>query len=123
MYIVFGLLLSVVPAYAASATPSVPEFFTSLVPFALMGVVMYMLIIRPQSKKAKAHQDMLAALRRGDRVLTAGGILGTVTKIDNDFEAHIEIADGVVVRVAKATITQVLAKPEPMTVVEKSKKK
>ena len=76
--------------------------------------IMYFLLIRPQQKKLKAHQALVAALRRGDMVVTAGGILGKVTKVKDDgTEVEVEIATGVNVRVLKSTITTVLSKTEP----------
>lgn len=85
----------------------------SLLPLVLIFVVFYFLLIRPQQKKMKAHKTLVEGLRRGDRVVTAGGLLGTVTKIVNDTEAQLEIADGVRVRVMRHTIQDVIAKPEP----------
>lgn len=76
--------------------------------------VFYFLMIRPQQKKTRAHQEVLKELRRGDRVVTAGGLLGTVDKIINDGEISLEIADNVKVRVVKATVTEVLAKTQPV---------
>ena len=100
-------------AYAEGVTNISPELMNyGMIP--LVFLVMYLLVIRPQNKKAKLHQQMLTALRRNDQVLTAGGIIGTVHKIENDQEVQVEIADGVRVRIAKATITQVLAKTEPL---------
>lgn len=86
-----------------------------VVPIVLMFVVFYFLLIRPQQKKARSHQEMLKELRRGDRVVTAGGIMGTVDKLVNDAEVSLEIADNVKVRVVKSTITEVLAKTQPVT--------
>ncbi len=82
---------------------------------ALLGAVFYFFLIRPQQKKARAHQEVLKELRRGDRVVTAGGLLGTVDKIINDGEISLEIADNVKVRVVKATVTEVVSKPHPVT--------
>ena len=84
-------------------------------PFILaLFAIMYFLLIRPQQKKLKAHQALVAALRRGDMVVTAGGILGKVTKVKDDgTEVEVEIATGVNVRVLKSTITTVLSKTEP----------
>jgi preprotein translocase subunit YajC len=101
------------PAYAQMPSFISPELM-NFVPIILIFLLMYFLILRPQSKKAKQHRDMLEAIRRGDRVLTAGGIIGTVSKIENDQEIQVEIAENVRVRIAKATITQVLAKTEPL---------
>ncbi len=83
------------------------------VPLILIFAIMYFLLIRPQQKKAKEHQAMVDALRRGDQVVTQGGIIGKVSKVKEDGEIEVEIADGVRVRVVKATIAQVLNKTEP----------
>jgi preprotein translocase subunit YajC len=84
-------------------------------PFILaLFAIMYFLLIRPQQKKLKDHQAMVSALRRGDMVVTAGGILGKVTKVKDDGnEVEVEIATGVNVRVLKSTITTVISKTEP----------
>ena len=81
---------------------------------ALIFVVFYFFMIRPQQQKQKEQKTMLEALRRGDRVVTAGGIIGTVAKVDDRQEVQVEIADNVRVRVVRSTITTVLAKPEPV---------
>jgi preprotein translocase subunit YajC len=85
----------------------------SLLPLVLIFVVFYFLLIRPQQKKQKQHREMLAAVRRGDRVVTAGGIIGQVVRVVNDSELIIEIADGVRVRLVRAMVSDVLAKTEP----------
>ena len=82
-------------------------------PLVLIFVVFYFLLIRPQQRKAKDHKTMLDALRRGDRVVTGGGIIGTVARVDNPEEVTVDIADGVRVRVVRSTISSVLAKPDP----------
>jgi preprotein translocase subunit YajC len=82
-------------------------------PLVLIFVVFYFLLIRPQQRKAKDHKAMLDALRRGDRVVTGGGIIGTVARVDNPEEVTVDIADGVRVRVLRSTISSVLAKPDP----------
>ena len=84
-------------------------------PFILaLFAIMYFLLIRPQQKKLKDHQALISALRRGDMVVTAGGILGKVTKVKDDGnEVEVEIATGVNVRVLKSTITSVISKTEP----------
>jgi preprotein translocase subunit YajC len=103
------------PAYAQAAGGGAPAGFdlVSLLPLVLIFVVFYFLMIRPQQKKMKQHREMIAAIRRGDRVLTAGGIIGTVTKVLGESELQVEIAEGVRVKVARATISEVLAKTEP----------
>lgn len=86
----------------------------AMIPLVLIFAVFYFLLIRPQQKKAKAHREMLSAVRRGDRVVTGGGIYGTVTKVVNDNEVVVQIADAVKVRVARGMISEVLSKTEPV---------
>lgn len=83
------------------------------VPLILIFVIMYFLLIRPQQKKMKEHQALVAGLRRGDQVVTQGGLIGKVSKVKDDAEIEVEIAEGVKVRVVRQTITQVLSKTEP----------
>jgi preprotein translocase subunit YajC len=85
-----------------------------ILPFVLIFVVFYFLMIRPQQKKMKAHREMVAGLRRGDRVLIQGGIFGQVYKVISDTEVSVEIAEGVRVRVLKSAVGEVLAKTEPV---------
>ena len=82
-------------------------------PLILIFGIMYMLLIRPQQKKMKEHKSMIEALRRGDQVITQGGLIGKVAKVKEDGEVEVEIADGVKVRVVRSTIAQVLNKTEP----------
>ena len=82
-------------------------------PLILIFGIMYFLLIRPQQKKVKQHQAMVEALRRGDKVVTQGGIIGEVVKVKDGGEIEVEIAEGVKVRVVKSTIAQVLSKTEP----------
>ena len=82
-------------------------------PLILIFAIMYFLLIRPQQKKVKEHQSMVDALRRGDQVVTQGGLIGKVTNVKEDGELQVEIAEGVKVRVVKSTIAQVLNKTEP----------
>ena len=90
------------------------EGIASLVPLILVFAIMYFLIIRPQQRKLKDHQAMVAALRRGDQVVTSGGIVGRVTKVkDTENEVEVEIAPGVNVRVVRSTIQTVVSKTEP----------
>jgi preprotein translocase subunit YajC len=92
-------------------------------PLVLIFVVFYFLLIRPQQRKAKDHKTMLDALRRGDRVVTGGGIIGTVARVDNPEEVTVDIADGVRVRVLRSTISSVLAKPDPAAAREAAKQR
>ncbi len=98
------------PAYAQGIGES--GVLESLLPLVLIFVVFYFLLIRPQQKKQKQHREMLEALRRGDRVVTAGGIIGQITKVNSETELTLEISEGVRVKVARAMISDVLAKTE-----------
>jgi preprotein translocase subunit YajC len=104
------------PAYAQAAGAPVagPEaIIMQILPLVMILVVFYFLLIRPQQQRLKQHQALLGGLRRGDSVVTQGGILGKVTKVGDD-EVTVEIAPNVAVRVVKSTITQVVGKPEPV---------
>jgi preprotein translocase subunit YajC len=101
------------PAYAQAFGDSANQL-VQIAPFALILVVFYFFLIRPQQQKAKEHKTMLTALRRGDRVVTGGGIIGTIAKVVSDDEVLVEIADGLRVRVVRSTITGVTAKTEPV---------
>ena len=92
-------------------------------PLVLIFVVFYFLLIRPQQRKAKDHKTMLDALRRGDRVVTGGGIIATVARVENPEEVTVDIADGVRVRVLRSTISSVLAKPDPAAAREAAKQR
>jgi preprotein translocase subunit YajC len=92
-------------------------------PLVLIFVVFYFLLIRPQQRKAKDHKTMLDALRRGDRVVTGGGIIGTVARVENPEEVTVDIAEGVRVRVLRSTISSVLAKPDPAAAREAAKQR
>lgn len=84
-----------------------------LVPMILVFGIMYFLMIRPQQKKAKEHRAMIDAIRRGDQVVTSGGLIGKISKVKEGGEVEVEIAEGVKVRVVQATISQVISKTEP----------
>ena len=100
------------PAYAQFAGEG-GSSLVSLLPLVLIFVVFYFLLIRPQQKKMKAHRMLVEAVRRGDRVVTAGGLIGTVSKVISDTELQVEVADGVRVRVVRSTISDVISKTEP----------
>ena len=101
------------PAYAQSAGGG-GSGFEALLPLVLIFVVFYFLLIRPQQKKMKQHKEMLGAVRRGDKVVTGGGIIGTVTRVVDDNELSVEIAKGVRVKVQRGTISGIIAKTEPV---------
>ena len=86
----------------------------SLLPFILIFVIMYFLILRPQQKRVKSHQEMVKNVRRGDTVITNGGLVGRVTKVSDDEHIEIEIADGVRIRQMRQMLTEVRAKGEPV---------
>ena len=91
------------------------EAFAQFIPLILIFAIMYFLLIRPQQKKLKEHQAMVAALRRGDQVVTQGGLIGKVVKVkeDGSNEIEVEIAENVKVRVVKTTVAQVLSTTVP----------
>lgn len=102
----------ITPAYAQSASGS-GDFLIQILPFLLIFVIMYFLIIRPQQRRLKDHKEMVASLRRGDTVVTGGGLVGKVTKVDDD-ELQVEIAQGMRVKVIRSTITEVRSKSQPV---------
>ena len=108
----------VTAAYAqtAGAAGGAGSAVASFLPLILIFGIMYILLIRPQQKKMKDLKAMVEAVRRGDQVLTAGGIIGKVVKVGDDNVLEIEIAEGVKVKVVKHTITQVMSKTEPASV-------
>ena len=106
------------PSYLMmQAAPAGPDGFTQflvgLAPWLLIFIVFYMLMIRPQTRRMKEHQSTLAAIKKGDDVITGGGIRGRVTKVADD-EVEVEIANGVRVRVVKSTITAVVTRGAPV---------
>jgi len=104
--------LSAFAVTAAAAQPGGASLLIQLLPFVLIFVVFYFLLIRPQQQKMKQHREMIENLRRGDEVVTQGGMIGKVTRLA-DGEATVEIADGVRVKVVKGTIIEVRARTEP----------
>ena len=107
----------VTPAYAqaAGAAQGGPmDILMSVVPFVFILVIMWVMIIRPQRQRQKAHEEMIKNLRRGDIVVTAGGIVGKVSKVATDAEIEVEIADGIKVKVVRGTIGEVRSKGEPI---------
>ena len=105
----------VTPAFAqtAGAAPGAGAAIAQFLPIVLIFVIFYFLLIRPQQKKMKEHRAMVEALRRGDQVITSGGIVAKVSKVQDDGMVEVEIADGVRVKVVKHAITTVLNKTEP----------
>src|SRR6516165_66182 len=103
----------ITPAYAQGVGGSSPELLYQLLPFALIFVIMYFFILRPQQKRAKEHQEMVKNVRRGDTIITSGGLVGKVTKVVDDDQVEMEIADGVRVRQLKSMLSDVRVKGEP----------
>lgn len=97
----------------AQAAPGAFDYLNSLlIPTVLIVGIMYFLMIRPQQRRLKEHQALIAAIRRGDTVVTAGGIIGKVTKVE-DQELQLEVADGVRIKVLRSTVSEVRGKGEP----------
>ena len=104
------MMMQAAPAGQSDGTAGIRM---GIVPWLLIFVIFYILMIRPQQRRVKQHQNAIAAVKKGDEVITGGGIRGRVTKVSED-EAEVEIAQGVKIRVVKSTISQVLtanAKP------------
>ena len=101
------------PAYAQSSFGS-PEMFSQLLLFGPILVIMYFLLIRPQQKRAKQHAEMVKNVRKGDTVVTSGGLVGRVTKVVDDDQIEVELAEGVRVRQMRSMVTDVRAKGEPV---------
>jgi preprotein translocase subunit YajC len=106
----------ITPAYAQSlfGGDGGSSTLVQMAPLALIFVVFYFFLIRPQQQKAKDQKAMLAAIRRGDRVVTGGGFIGTVAKVVGDDELLVELAEGVRVRAVRSTVVSVLARSEPV---------
>ena len=90
------------------------DMITSLLPFILIFVIMYFLILRPQQKRVKQHAELVKNVRKGDTVITSGGLVGRVTKVVDDDQVEIEVADGVRVRQMRSMVSEVRAKGEPV---------
>jgi preprotein translocase subunit YajC len=105
----------ITPAFAQGAPAGGADMFLQLVPFVLIFVIMWFLIIRPQQRRAKQHQEMLKNVRRGDTVVTTGGIVGKVVRVTDDgADIDVEIADGVRVKVVRSMLADVRTKGEPV---------
>ncbi len=105
----------ITPAFAQAAAPApgAGDIFTMLVPMALIMVVFYFLLIRPQQKRLKEHQAMIAGVRRGDTIVTTGGLVGKVARVTDDAEILLDIAENVQVKVVKGAISDVRVKGAP----------
>ena len=105
----------ITPAFAqATGAGGGADMLIQLVPFLLIFVIMWFLIIRPQQKRVKSHQEMIKNVRRGDTIVTSGGLVAKVSKVVDDGEIEAEIADGVRVRIVRGMIQDVRSKTEPV---------
>jgi len=105
----------ITPAYAqALGGGSTSDLIMQMAPFGAILIIMYFLILRPQQRRAKEHQDLIKNVRRGDTVVTTGGLVGKVSKTLDDNEVEIEIAPNVRVRQVRSLISEVRAKGEPV---------
>jgi preprotein translocase subunit YajC len=105
----------ITPAFAQGAPAAGgTDIFIQIVPFVLIFIIMWFLIIRPQQRRVKEHQEMIKNVRRGDTVVTTGGIVGKVAKVVDDNELEVEIADNVRVRLVRTMISDVRTKGEPV---------
>lgn len=101
-------------AQAAGSQPSATDILTQIAPFALILVIMYFLIMRPQQKRARAQADMIKNVRRGDTIVMTGGLIGKVSRVVDDAEVEMEIAPNVKIRVVRSMIAEVRTKGEPV---------
>jgi preprotein translocase subunit YajC len=108
------LRMFITPAFAQTGAPGGSDFLLQLMPILLMFVIFYFLLFRPQQQRMKQHREMVANLRRGDTVVTAGGIIGKVTKVVDDREIEVEIAGNTRVRIVKGTVAEVRTRGEPV---------
>lgn len=106
----------ITPAYAqaAGAAPAGMDLLMQFLPFIVIIGIMYFLILRPQRQRQKAHQEMIKNVRRGDTVVTSGGLIGKVIKVVDDAEVQVELSENVRVRVLRSAIQDVRAKGEPV---------
>ncbi len=102
-------------AFAQGAGGTGGDLFAMLVPLILIMGVFWFLLIRPQQKKVKEHQQLIQAVRRGDVVSTSGGLIGKVARVVDDNEVLLEVADNVRIRVQKQAISEVRSKGDPVT--------
>jgi preprotein translocase subunit YajC len=101
-------------AAAPAASTGGSAMLLQLLPFVLIFVIMYFLIIRPQRNKMKSHQDMIRAVRRGDTIVTSGGLIGKIARVVDDNEIELEVGDKMRVRLARNAIAEVRSKGEPV---------
>ncbi len=104
----------ITPAFAqGAAAPGGTDLFVQLLPFGLVLIIMYFLLIRPQQRRAKAHQEMVKNLRRGDVIVMNNGMIAKITKVMDDNEIEVEISDNVKVRMLRGMVAELRVKSEP----------
>ncbi len=104
----------ITPAYAQAAGGGIGDFAGMILPLVMIMVVFWFLLIRPQQRKMKEHQALLSKIARGDTVITAGGLIGKVTKVIDDNELQVEVGENVKVRILRSGVSDVRAKGEPV---------
>ena len=105
----------VTPAYAQVAgAPGMGDFVGMILPLVMIMVVFWFLLIRPQQRKLKEHQELLKKINRGDTIITSGGLIGRVTKVVDDHELQVEVGENVKVRILRSGVSDVRAKGEPV---------
>ena len=104
----------ITPAFAQSGAPGGGDFFIQILPFLMIFVIIYFLILRPQQKRMKEHKELVANLRRGDSVVTSGGLIGKITKVVDDNEVQVELAKDTVVTLVRSSVAEVRSKSEPV---------
>lgn len=105
----------VTPAYAqAAGAPGMGDFVGMILPLVMIMVVFWFLLIRPQQRKLKEHQELLKKINRGDTIITSGGLIGRVTKVVDDHELQVEVGENVKVRILRSGVSDVRAKGEPV---------
>lgn len=105
-------MLLISDALAQTAASQPPSIATQVLPLILVLAVFYFIVIRPQQKRFKEHQELISSLKRGDKVVTGGGIMGKITKVDDDEHITVEIASGVEVKVVRSTVTSAVSKAD-----------
>src|SRR5438552_7917526 len=105
----------ITPAFAQTGLGGSSDMLMSLLPFVLIFVIMYFLILRPQQRRAKQHQEMVKSLRRGETVISSGGLVGKVTKVGDEDQIEDEVAAGVRVRLMRTMVSEVRAKGVAVT--------
>ena len=104
----------ITPAYAQAGAPGAGDFLGMILPLVLIMGVFYFLLIRPQQRKMREHQEMLKKVGKGDTIITSGGLIGKVVKVVDDSELHVEVGENVKVRILRTGIADVRAKGEPV---------